>query len=48
MIASGSPKSHAGPSGERIVAWLVIALLFACAGLALYDAYLLLAGLQHG
>ncbi len=41
-------KPQVGPSGERIVAWLVITLLFACAALALYDAYLLLAGLQHG
>jgi hypothetical protein len=48
MSAYRYPKPHAGPSGERIVAWLVIALLFACAALALYDAYLLLAGLQSG
>jgi hypothetical protein len=48
LSAYGYPKHHAGPSGERIVAWLVIALLFACAGLALYDAYLLLSGLQSG
>jgi hypothetical protein len=48
MSAYGHPRPYAGPSGERIVAWLVIALLFACAGLALYDAYLLLSGLRHG
>ena len=46
MSACGVPKRHAGPDGERLAAWLVIALLFMCAGLALYDAYLLLSGLQ--
>jgi hypothetical protein len=48
MSAYSYPKHGASPSGERIVAWLVIALLFACAGLALYDACLLLSGLQSG
>ena len=30
------------PSGERIVAWLVLLLMAACVGLAIYDLWLLL------
>lgn len=33
-------------SGERFVAWLVIVMLLAGAGLALFDLYLLLSGLS--
>jgi hypothetical protein len=32
-------------SGERFVAWLVIVMLFAVAGLSLFDLYLLLSAL---
>lgn len=38
------PSSHL--ISERFTAWLVIVLLLASAGLALYDLYLLISGLQ--
>lgn len=53
-----SPPSGAGgsfhlaprypASSDRVVAWLVLALLLACGTLALYDTFLLLAGLASG
>jgi hypothetical protein len=39
------PRSRAG-TAERFTAWLVILLLAACVGLALYDLYPLLSGLH--
>lgn len=39
------PRSRAA-TAERFTAWLVILLLAACVGLALYDLYLLLSGLR--
>jgi hypothetical protein len=41
---SPRPPAHS----DRVVAWLVLALLVACGTLALYDAFLLLAGLASG
>jgi hypothetical protein len=38
-----TPRS---PSGIRLTAWILIVLLFASGGLALFDMYLLLSGLQ--
>lgn len=39
------PHSFNAQSGERFVAWLVIVMLLAGAGLSLFDLYLLLSGL---
>jgi hypothetical protein len=45
---SSGPRSKArrNPSGVRLTARIVFALVFASAGLALIDLYLLLSGLQ--
>ena len=44
---SGRPSGPSrNPSGERITAWIVITLVFASGGLALFDLYLLLSGFQ--
>jgi hypothetical protein len=39
------PHSFNAQSGEQFVAWLVIVMLFAGAGLSLFDLYLLLSAL---
>jgi hypothetical protein len=43
---SGRIAAKRNPSGERITAWMVITLVFVCGGLALFDLYLLLSGLE--
>lgn len=40
---SGARRS---PAGERVTAWIVITLVFLSGGLALFDLYLLLSGLE--
>jgi hypothetical protein len=41
-----SSRTQSSSSGLRLTAWIVIALVCLSGGLALFDLYLLLAGLQ--
>lgn len=44
QYSAGTVKRN--PNGERFTAWMVIALVFMCGALALFDLYLLLDGLR--
>jgi hypothetical protein len=44
--AAAYPRATSHLISERLTAWLVIVLLVGSAGLALYDLFLLISGLQ--
>jgi hypothetical protein len=46
QFSGAGSETRGNPSGVRLAARIVFALVFASAGLALFDLYLLLSGLQ--